>query len=51
MAATSFRTIEELPGPRRLPLLGNVHQLRASEMHLIAERWSDRYGPIYRFDI
>jgi cytochrome P450 len=51
MAATSLRTIEELPGPRRLPLLGNAHQLRASEMHLIAERWSDRYGPIYRFDL
>jgi cytochrome P450 len=25
--------------------------MRASTMHLAAERWSDRYGPIYRFDI
>jgi cytochrome P450 len=51
MASTSFRTIEELPGPRRLPLLGNAHQIRASSMHLVAERWSDQYGPIYRFDL
>jgi cytochrome P450 len=51
MASTSPRTIEDLPGPRRLPLLGNAHQLRASEMHLVAERWSDEYGPIYRFDL
>jgi cytochrome P450 len=51
MASTSPRTIEDLPGPRRLPLLGNAHQVRASSMHLVAERWSERYGPIYRFDI
>lgn len=51
MAATSPRTIEDLPGPRRLPLLGNAHQVRASSMHLAAERWSERFGPIYRFDL
>jgi cytochrome P450 len=51
MASTSYRTIEELPGPRRLPLVGNAHQLRAGSMHLTAERWSDVYGPIYRFDL
>jgi cytochrome P450 len=45
------RTIEDLPGPRRLPLLGNVHQIRAGAMHQIAERWSERYGPIYRLDL
>jgi cytochrome P450 len=51
MAATSIRTIEDLPGPRRLPLLGNAHQIRASSMHLAAERWADRYGPLYRVDL
>jgi cytochrome P450 len=51
MASTSFRTIEELPGPRRLPLIGNAHQVRASRMHLVAERWADQFGPFYRFDI
>ena len=47
----SPRTIAELPGPRRLPLIGNAHKVRASGMHLIAERWAEEYGPIYRFDI
>ena len=51
MAATALRTIEELPGPRRLPLLGNALQIRPGTMHLTAERWADGYGPIYRVDL
>src|ERR1700753_3078469 len=47
----AFRTIEARPGPRRFPLLGNALQLRASNMHQVAEGWADVYGPIYRFDI
>jgi cytochrome P450 len=50
MSAT--RSIAELPSPPRLPLLGNAHQLvRASRVHLTAEEWSRRYGPIVRVDI
>jgi cytochrome P450 len=45
------RTIEDLPGPRRLPLLGNLHQLRPATMHLSAERWAERFGPMYRIDL
>jgi cytochrome P450 len=45
------RTIEDLPGPRPLPLIGSAHRVRASRMHRVAERWSERYGPIYRFDL
>jgi cytochrome P450 len=45
------RTIAELPGPRRLPLVGNAHQVRATTMHLVAEQWAEAYGPIYRFDL
>ena len=46
------RTIDELPGPPGLPLLGNAHQLaRASRLHTVCERWADRYGPILRVDI
>ncbi len=49
MAAT--RTIEDLPGPRRLPLIGNAHQSRPTRAHRTAERWCEEYGPIYRFDL
>jgi cytochrome P450 len=45
------RTIADLPGPPRLPLIGNAHQLRTARLHLIAEEWHERYGPVFRFDI
>lgn len=47
-----MREIADLPGPRRLPLIGNAHQLaRSSRIHLTAEKWARRYGPIVRVDI
>ena len=52
MSLQSTRSIADLPGPRRLPLIGNAHQLvRTSRVHLTAERWARRYGPIVRVDI
>ncbi len=45
------RTIADLPSPPGLPLLGNAHQLRISKLHSTAERWSESYGPIFRFDL
>jgi cytochrome P450 len=45
------RSISDLPGPKRVPLLGNVHQVRPGTMHLTAERWAAEYGPIYRLDL
>jgi cytochrome P450 len=45
------RTIDDLPGPRPLPLIGNAHQIRATSLHLTAERWCERYGPVYRFGV
>lgn len=45
------RSISDLPGPRRLPLIGNAHQIRPDTLHLTAEKWAARYGPLYRFDI
>ena len=48
---TAVRSIDDLPGPRGLPVLGNVHQLRPSALHSTAEEWCGRYGPLFRFDI
>jgi cytochrome P450 len=47
---TVTRSIEDLPGPPRLPLIGNAHRVRSTSMHLVAEEWCERYGPIFRFD-
>lgn len=45
-------SLDDLPGPRRLPLLGNMHQLRrTARFHLTLEEWAGRYGPVYRMDI
>lgn len=51
MASTATRSIEELPGPRGLPGLGNALQVRGGRLHLMAERWCGEYGPVFRFDL
>ncbi len=43
------RTLQDLPGPRGLPFLGNIHQLALTKLHLILERWAAQYGPVYLF--
>jgi cytochrome P450 len=48
---TATCAIEDLPGPRGLPLVGNVHQTSSTSLHQTAERWCERYGPMYRFDL
>src|SRR5271166_380500 len=47
IAAT--RSMDDLPGPEPLPLIGNLHQLDSSKAHLILEEWAARYGSIYQF--
>ncbi len=41
----------DLPGPRGLPILGNLHQIRFSRFHRELEAWAERFGPLYRFRI
>jgi cytochrome P450/nitrite reductase/ring-hydroxylating ferredoxin subunit len=43
------RTLDDLPGPRGLPFVGNIHQLDLTKLHLILERWAAQYGPVYLF--
>jgi cytochrome P450 len=47
--ASDLRRIDDLPGPKRLPLIGNLHQLNTSRLHLDMERWAREFGPVYRF--
>ena len=43
--------LQDLPGPRGLPIFGNALQLERTRMHQIAERWSRSYGDYFRFRI
>jgi cytochrome P450 len=47
----AVRSIADLPGPARLPVVGNAHQVRLARLHVALERWCERYGPIFRFDL
>ena len=45
------RLIRDLPGPRGLPLLGNLLQLDTGRMHTILSKWADDFGPMYRYRV
>ncbi len=47
-SAAPTRVLNDLPGPRPLPLIGNLHQLDVATAHLTLEGWSTRYGPTYQ---
>lgn len=44
-----MREIADLPGPRGLPLVGNVPQVRREHIHQDVERWAAQYGTLFRF--
>ena len=45
------RRIRDLPGPRGLPLIGNMLEVDPARLHLIAEDWVRKYGEYLRFRI
>src|SRR5688572_25635094 len=47
--AAARRRIEDLPGPRGLPLLGNLLQLDLDRLHEVLETWGREYGPVYTY--
>lgn len=43
------RRIEQLPGPRGWPLLGNLLALDPQRLHLVLEAWAREHGSLYAF--
>jgi cytochrome P450/nitrite reductase/ring-hydroxylating ferredoxin subunit len=41
----------QLPGPRSLPILGNLHQTNPARFHLVLENWYRQYGDLYQFKL
>ena len=50
-SSKSLREIADLPGPRGLPLLGNLTQIDRTRVHASVEQWGREFGPIFRFSL
>ncbi|MGO4391698.1 cytochrome P450 [Variovorax sp. M-6] len=48
METTALRRIDDLPGPRGAPLLGNLLQIDAPRMHQQLEQWCHEFGPFFK---
>jgi cytochrome P450 len=46
-----MRTTKQLPGPKGLPLLGNLLQLDLTRLHQVLEKWCNEFGTIYAFEL
>lgn len=44
----ALRQFDDLPGPRGVPVLGNVLQMDSTRVHQQVEAWCEEYGPIFR---
>ena len=47
----ALRQIKDLPGPRALPLVGNMLQLDRLRVHQTIERWGREYGSFFRVSL
>jgi cytochrome P450/nitrite reductase/ring-hydroxylating ferredoxin subunit len=51
VAPHAVRTLEQLPGPKGIPVLGNLLQLHPTKLHLTLEEWCREFGPIYTYKL
>lgn len=47
----TLRQIDDLPGPKRFPLVGNFFQIEIPRLHQILEDWVGDYGTLYRYSM
>jgi cytochrome P450/nitrite reductase/ring-hydroxylating ferredoxin subunit len=46
-ASARAKRLEDLPGPRGLPLVGSFFDLDVERLHLVFEDWARTYGPAF----
>ena len=50
-ATPALRDIKDLPGPRGIPVLGNLLQIETPRMHQQLEAWCADFGPFYKLQL
>ena len=50
-ATAETRSLDSLPGPKGLPLVGNLHQMDPTKVHRTFEAWAEQYGPVYKLQM
>ena len=50
-ASAVLRDIDELPGPRGMPVVGNLLQIELGRIHQILEKWAHEFGRYFRFEL
>jgi cytochrome P450 len=51
MLQAAQKDIADLPGPRGLPVVGNLFQIERGKLHQNVEAWGREFGPFFRFKI
>lgn len=42
---------KERKGPKKIPVIGNLHQIKITDMHNQLERWAEEFGYVYKFQL
>ncbi|MDP1142657.1 cytochrome P450, partial [Klebsiella pneumoniae] len=44
----ALRQFDDLPGPRGLPVFGNLLQIDSTRVHQQVEAWCETFGPVFK---
>ena len=50
-STTTLRRIQDLPGPRGIPFLGNTFQINRPKIHQTVEAWAREFGPLFQMQL